>query len=199
MIMRRGALVPDEVLTEMMAERLCGSDTARGYILDGFPRTIQQALWLDEHLAVHRWAGLLAIICLEIDPQRVVERVLHRTVCPFCNTVYNTRSMPSKEKGICDHDGSVLIRRSDDNVEILLRRLETFERETEPLIEHYQDYPLFMRIDADRGVSVITEEIAAGMEHRFALMTDGGQIRAENSGRYVYRSFNPKQSVLHSL
>jgi adenylate kinase len=54
MIMRRGALVPDEVLTEMMAERLCGSDTARGYILDGFPRTIQQALWLDEHLAVHR-------------------------------------------------------------------------------------------------------------------------------------------------
>jgi hypothetical protein len=107
--------------------------------------------------------------------------------------------MPSKEKGICDHDGSVLIRRSDDNVEILRRRLETFERETEPLIEHYQDYPLFMRIDADRGVSVITEEIAAGMEHRFALMTDGGQIRAENSGRYVYRSFNPKQSVLHSL
>ena len=148
-----------------------------------FRGTLQQAHWLDEHLAVHRWAGLLAIISLQMNPQRVAERVVHREVCPFCNTVYNTRSMPPKDEGICDHDGSVLIQRNDDNAVVLRQRLETFERETEPLIEHYQAYPLFIRIDADRGISVITEEIAASMERSFALMTDGGKIGTENSER----------------
>jgi adenylate kinase len=179
-IMRSGSLLPDQLINKMMADRLSAPDTVRGFILDGFPRTVQQALWLDEYLAIHRWVDLLAVISLQMNFQEVVERIVDRTTCPCCNATYNTKSMPPRKQGICDNDGAVLLRRDDDNVEVLRHRLEIFKRKTEPLIEHYEGYPLFIRINADRNTSVVAEEIAASVERRSSLMTDAGQIRAAN-------------------
>jgi adenylate kinase len=160
-IMKLGALVPDRIMTEMIASRLGLPDTEIGFILDGFPRTIRQAHWLDRYLSGRGQDARLGIINLRMPPQRIIERVIHRKVCPVCKTVYNTQLLPPKRLGRCDEDGSKLIQRTDDFPEVLQRRLDAFERETEPLIRHYRSYPLFIEVDADRPPSSVTKDIVA--------------------------------------
>lgn len=158
-IMKLGGLVPDPIMTEMVANRLGLSDTAAGFILDGFPRTVGQAQWLDEYLGAHRRGSQLAIISMSMDYRRIAERVIHRRVCPLCKTVYNIHFMPPKRTGRCDRDGSELQSRTDDGVEVFQTRLEVFRRETEPLIHYYRGHVLFIEIDADNPPSMVTENI----------------------------------------
>lgn len=170
-IMRRGGLVPDHVITEMVARRIAASDAAAGFILDGFPRTAMQARWLDGHLAVHRNFSSLTIINLHMEPQKIIERIIHRRICPCCKAVYNTRLKPPRQKGRCNRDGSVLVQRSDDSIEVFQERLDTFKRETEPLIEHYRSHRMFMTIDADRPALRVTKDIVESIARRNLRMS----------------------------
>lgn len=164
-IMKMGGLVPDPLMTEMVANRLGLSDAAAGFILDGFPRTVGQAQWLDAYLGAHRHGSLLAVISMSMDPRRIAERVIHRRICPLCKTVYNLQSMPPQRTGRCDRDGSELEARSDDSVAVFQTRLEVFRRETEPLIHYYRSHSLFIEIDADKPPSTITETIVTLLQN----------------------------------
>jgi adenylate kinase len=169
-IMRRGGLVTDHVITEMVADRLAVSDAAAGFILDGFPRTAKQAQWLDSHLAAHRNFAPLTIINLHMEPHKIIERIIHRRICPCCETVYNTRLKPPRRNGRCDHDCSALVQRSDDSIEVFQERLDAFKRETGPLIEHYRSHRMFMMVDADRPALNITKYIVESIARRNQLI-----------------------------
>lgn len=162
-IMHRGELLPDHVITEMVAGRISGSDAVAGFILDGFPRTVKQAQWLDGHLATHHHFAPLTIINLHMEPQKIIQRIIYRKICPCCQRVYNTRLKPPRQDGRCDEDGSALIQRSDDSVEVFQERLNAFKRETEPLIEYYLNHRRFTMIDADRPAPAVTKNIVESL------------------------------------
>jgi adenylate kinase len=161
--MKLGGLVPDAIMTEMVANRLSLSDTAMGFILDGFPRTVPQAQWLNEYLSDYRKGAVLGIISLYMDFDGIAERVAHRRVCPLCKATYNTRLMPPKRIGRCDKDGAELVRRGDDGVEVFEMRLDVFKHETEPLIHYYRGHSLFIEVDADKSPSLVTRDIVTGL------------------------------------
>lgn len=162
-IMKLGGLVPDQIMTEMVADRLGHNDTAAGFILDGFPRNVRQAQWLDRYLAAHPRRTVLGVVSMLIDLERNVERVIHRRVCPLCKSVYNTQLMPPKRIGRCDLDNSGLEQRSDDHFEVFQTRLAVFKRETEPLIRYYRGRRRFIEVDADKPPSIVTGDIVAGL------------------------------------
>jgi adenylate kinase len=162
-IMERGRLVPDEIMTEMVADRLGRADTALGFILDGFPRTIPQAMWLDGYLIDHRQRDVLGIVHLCMDFKGIVERIVHRRVCRLCKTLYNIQLKPPKRTGRCDKDDSELIQRSDDVLDVLQTRLDVFKRETEPLLQYYRCRSPFVQIEADQSPSIVTEAIIAAL------------------------------------
>jgi adenylate kinase len=162
-IMERGGLVPDEIMTEMVVDRLGRTDTALGFILDGFPRTIPQAMWLDGYLSEHRQRDVLGIVHLCMDFDGIVERIVHRRVCPFCKTLYNIQLKPPKRTGRCDKDDTELIQRSDDGLDVLQTRLDVFKRETEPLLQYYRCRSPFVQIEADESPSIVTEAIVAAL------------------------------------
>jgi adenylate kinase len=162
-IMKLGGLVPDQIMNGMVADRLGFADTASGFILDGFPRTVHQAEWLDRYLSDHREGAVLGIISMHMDFRGIVERVVNRRVCPLCKTVYNTHLMPPVRVGRCDKDDVELIQRSDDRLEVFETRLEVFKRETEPLIEYFRGRALFIEVDAEKPPSSVTRDIVAGL------------------------------------
>jgi len=162
-VMKLGGLVPDEMMTGMVADRLRAPDTLAGFILDGFPRTVGQAQWLDQHLEVHRADARLAVVSMYMEPRRIVERVVHRRICPLCKTAYNTQSLPPKRLGRCDKDGAELIQRSDDSPEVFAKRLGVFKQETEPLLEYYHGHSLFIEVDAAKSPASVSIEIASGL------------------------------------
>lgn len=169
-IMKRGGLVPNQIMTEMISDRLSRADTAAGFILDGFPRNIPQAQWLDGYLSSRLTRTHLAVISMAIDLERVVERIIHRRVCPVCKSVYNTQLMPPKRAGKCDLDGSRIEQRSDDRLEVFQTRIAVFKRETEPLIRYYRGRPRFIEVDAQNQPSEVTRAIISALEKRRTRM-----------------------------
>ncbi len=134
--MDKGELVPDEVVLDMLFERLKADDCQKGYILDGFPRTIPQAVELDKRLAA---AGIHPIaISLEVPDELIVERLTGRIVCEKCGAPYHKSASPPKVEGTCDRCGSPLIQRKDDSESVVLDRLKVFHEQTEPLKAHYE-------------------------------------------------------------
>lgn len=162
-IMKAGGLVPDELVNAMVADRLSDPDTEAGFILDGFPRTVGQAEWLDEYLGIHHKGAALAIVSMCMDYEQIVQRVVHRRVCPVCKTVYNTELMPPKQPGKCDLDDAALIQRNDDSEAVFQTRLEVFKRETEPLFEFYRSHFLFIEVDAGKAPSSVTRDISVSL------------------------------------
>lgn len=180
-IMKAGGLVPDPVMTEMVSNRLALADTARGFILDGFPRTVGQAQWLDGLLSARRQGAVLGIISMSVDYERIVERVAYRRVCPLCKTTYNTLLVPPKQIGKCDKDNTELEQRNDDRVEVLQKRLEVFRRETEPLVEHYRNHRLVIEVDAGQSPSSVTRDIAVSLAAFRKASLDGSQMPESRS------------------
>ena len=162
-IMKSGGLVPDDLVNQMVADRLRDRDTEAGFILDGFPRTVGQAEWLDEYLDAHRKGEALAIVSMCMDCDQIVQRVVHRTVCPVCKTVYNTELMPPRRAGHCDLDDAELIQRNDDSAAVFQKRLEVFKRETEPLFEFYRSHFLFIEVDAGKSPTSVTRDISTNL------------------------------------
>jgi adenylate kinase len=163
-IMGRGELVPDDLVDAMVAERLKNPDCARGFILDGFPRTIGQAEWLDEH--IQDWSHGLPVIAiqLKVDYTLLVRRVTGRRNCPTCGSIYNVYLQLPKDDMRCDLDGTPLIRRSDDTEEVFTDRLRSYTEQTEPVVAHYRAMNRVLDLNGDQPVDAVTAEILASIK-----------------------------------
>jgi adenylate kinase len=134
--MESGGLVPDEVVIGIVQERLEESDCLRGFILDGFPRTVAQAESLRDMLAANG-RRIDRVVCIDIPHADLVDRMVGRRICSSCGRGYHVKYDPSKLEGLCDGCGSKLIQRADDVYETVAKRLDVYEQQTRPLIEYY--------------------------------------------------------------
>jgi adenylate kinase len=142
----------------MVAARLQEPDTEHGYILDGFPRTLNQAEWLDRQLVAY----LLPVVAINIVVEETVllERITGRLTCPICGTIYNIYSKPPKHDRVCDFDGAALIQRADDTVQVFHERMRAFEQKTSAVIEYYREHGnRFAEVDGDRPIDEVTQSI----------------------------------------
>lgn len=149
--MDKGELVPDEVVTGIVIERLKKPDTAKGYILDGFPRTLKQAEDLDGALAA-TGSSIDMAVYFATSAQVAIERLSGRRVCKACGFNYHVRNIPPKVGGICDKCGSPLFQRPDDKEETVRNRLKVYEGQTKPLIDYYAAKGILKRVSGDLGV-----------------------------------------------
>jgi len=147
--MDKGQLVPDELAIAMTERRLKGADAKKGFILDGFPRTIAQAE------ALSKFTKLDAAVNLFLEPEELIKRNTGRRVCPKDDTVYHIFMNPPKKAGVCDKCGTPLVIRADDREEVVRKRIETYEKQTAPLIKYYRDRGLLREVYA----SGLIEEI----------------------------------------
>ncbi len=158
--MDAGELVPDELIVKMAAERLNESDALDGFILDGFPRTIEQAKALDKQLT-EMGRRVTAAILVDVPDQEVVRRISGRRMCVKSGHNYHVDFDPPKREGVCDQDGSRLIQRDDDKDEVVRNRLKVYHDQTEPLIDHFDDQGLMRRIDGTRSPAEVHDHIRA--------------------------------------
>jgi adenylate kinase len=163
-IMGRGELVPDSLVNEMVAIRLLEPDTARGYILDGFPRTLGQANWLDGRLASQPEALPVVAVSIQVNYNQLLRRITGRRNCPVCQTIYNIYMNPPEKEGFCDLEGAALVQRADDTEEVFKERMRAYEALTAPVVEHYRELGRFAEVDGDRPIAVIAAGIVAAVE-----------------------------------
>jgi len=159
-LMSKGQLVPDDLVNQMVAERLAEPDTEHGYILDGFPRTLNQAEWLDSQLVAY----MLPVVAVSIVvPQdELLKRVTGRLICPVCGTIYNIYSEPPKQPGLCDFDGATLTQRADDTEPVFWERMKAFEAKTTPVIDYYRSHGnRFAEVNGNLPVDQVTQSIRA--------------------------------------
>jgi adenylate kinase len=163
-IMGRGELVPDSLVDEMVAVRLLEPDTTRGYILDGFPRTLGQAQWLDARIAAQIESLPVVAVSIQVNYNQLLRRITGRRNCPVCQTIYNVYMHPPKQDGICDIEGAELVQRADDTEEVFKERMRAYEALTAPVVEHYRAQGRFAEVDGDRPIAVIASGIVAAVE-----------------------------------
>ncbi len=154
---RSGRLVPDEVVLGLIETRLGRADATRGFILDGFPRTVAQAEGLKALLGSN--GGLDRVVNLVVPTEVVVNRLRDRWLCSQCGAIYNTSTAKPKVAGICDRCGGALQQRTDDEPETVRRRLEVYARETAPLVAYYQRESVLRNVDASGPVTEVFEAI----------------------------------------
>jgi adenylate kinase len=147
-IMKEGRLVPDATVIEIIEDRFRKGDGARGFILDGFPRTLAQAEALEVILARHR-LPVERVLLLEVRDEAIVERLTGRRSCPVCQTPYHVKFVPPKKAGVCDKDGAALVQRPDDGEDKVRTRLAKYHEETEAVIPYYDRRGLVRRIDGE--------------------------------------------------
>ncbi|HEV2326744.1 MAG TPA: adenylate kinase [Terracidiphilus sp.] len=161
-IMARGELVPDSLVEEMAEHRLRKPDTARGYILDGFPRTLGQAAWLDGKMAA--LALPVVAVSIHVDYNQLLRRITGRRNCPVCQTIYNVYVNPPRREGLCDVEGAELVQRVDDTEEVFKERIRAYEALTAPVVEHYRTLGRFAEVNGDRPIPEIAASIIAAVE-----------------------------------
>lgn len=159
--MNKGLLVPDDIVVKITLERLNQDDCKNGFLLDGFPRTLNQAEMFDK-LASDRKLDL--VILLEVNEEGLIKRLTGRRSCPKCGKIYNIYYTPPKKDNICDDDGETLITRSDDTVETVKKRLDVYKNETMPLISYYEKKGILKRVDGDRSVEEVFKQIMEVIE-----------------------------------
>ena len=161
--MNAGALVPDEVIHDIIVERFSKDDLDNGFLFDGYPRTKAQAE--DLSLILKQLNKKIdAVINLDISDEDLVKRITGRRLCPACGEIYNIYYKKPSKEGICDKCGAELIQRKDDNLESLETRLSEYHKNTQPLIEYYEEMGLVKNTDASKGVDVVFEEIRSFLE-----------------------------------
>ena len=158
--MEKGELVPDNVIMKIVIERLQEGEADAKYMFDGFPRTPEQALMLDEVLKSHG-GRVEQVFLLDVPREILVDRLSGRRVCKNCGAVYHIRNIPSKVVGVCDLCKGFLYQRSDDTEETVLNRLEVFKKQTQSLIDYYEKRKVLFRIDAGRKKENTQAEIVS--------------------------------------
>lgn len=162
-LMDRGELVPDELVNEMVADRLQQPDTANGHILDGFPRTLGQAEWLDSYLAAQSGSLPVIAVSIKVGYTQLLRRITGRRTCPVCKSSYNIYLQPPKVDEKCDLDGTPLARRSDDTEEVFEERMRTYESLTAPVVEHYRALGRFEEVDGEQPVDAVAAAVMAAV------------------------------------
>lgn len=160
--MEKGLLVPDEITTKMILERLADSDCAKGFILDGYPRTLEQAKALDEALK-QREEEVEKAVYINVSVEELVRRLSGRFICRNCQTPYHEINSPPKVAGMCDRCGGELYQRPDDSPETVRKRLGVYFAETAPLIDYYREAEKLVEINGGRGVEEVGEELIAAL------------------------------------
>lgn len=168
-IMDRGELVPDQLVNGMVADRLRQADCVRGFILDGFPRTVAQAEWLDGFLKECAKPPSVAlapvVIKLDVDYNEVLRRLGGRRSCPTCGRIYNVYLQPPRVADTCDVESSRLVARSDDSEAVISERLKAYDRQTLPLAEYYRKSGRLREVNGDQPVERVTAEMFKAIEH----------------------------------
>lgn len=148
---RSGGLVPDDLVARLVGRRLSCRDARRGFILDGFPRSVSQARFLDNLLET-RNLSKPTIVHLDVPEVELIRRAACRTICPSCGATYS-------KPGVCSTDGAPLIRRTDDSAGVILDRLQAFRSVTAAVLEHYADGAIYHRIDASRSIAEVSARL----------------------------------------
>ncbi len=174
-VMDRGELVSDDLVCEMVRQRLKQPDCKRGYVLDGFPRTEAQAGWLDALLddrlfdnsrPTRAWP---IVIRLDVDYNQLLLRISGRRSCPTCGRIYNVHFQPPRVEGICDVDGSKLITRNDDRLEVIQPRLAAYQEQTAPVADYYQRTGRLISVNGDQPMDAVTKQIFRILEDHHAV------------------------------
>lgn len=160
--MDAGNLVPDELIVDLIVERVNQSDCEDGFLLDGYPRTIPQADALADALE-KLGRTVTSALLIELDDEEVVRRLSGRRVCVQAGHGYHLEFDPPKHDGICDQDGSRLIQRDDDNEEVIRNRLAVYHEQTQPLADYYEDRGLLRRFDGSRDQTEVHDRIRAAL------------------------------------
>ena len=161
--MDKGLLVPDDLVIALVEDRLNKADAKEGFLLDGFPRTVAQAVSLDSILDKNN-DKLTKVINISVDPVILIERAVGRRVCKTCGMTYHVKFNPPKEEGICDKDGTKLIQRDDDTEETVKTRISVYFDQTAPLIDYYRAQNLLVDIDGAKDIDKVFEDIVNGLE-----------------------------------
>lgn len=161
--MDKGQLVPDEVVVGMVKDRLSQPDCAKGFLLDGFPRTLAQAESLSKTLEV-MGIKLDGVINIDVPRERLMARLTGRRVCKGCGASYHVIFNPPKTDMVCNTCGGELYQRSDDNEETVGNRLDVYEAQTQPLIDYYKERGLLLNINGDQDIDIVLKEILAALK-----------------------------------
>ena len=159
----RGELVPDDVTIAMIQERISRTDCEDGALLDGFPRTAPQAEALDTMLAELCKGQVDAVPCITVPDKVLIERLTGRRTCCAQGHVYHTLFNPPMDAGVCDIDGSELYQRQDDTVETVSNRISVYKKQTQPLIEYYQNRGVLLEIDGDQSIEAVFTATLTGL------------------------------------
>ncbi|MCM3635660.1 adenylate kinase [Paenibacillus camelliae] len=154
----QGLLVPDEITNGIVKERLAQADCEKGFLLDGFPRTIQQAEALDSMLQ-ELGRSIDHVVNLDVDRDLLLARLTGRRICKSCGATYHIMFNPPKAEGVCDKDGGELYQRSDDSEEKVGTRLDEYTSKTAPLLDYYSKQGLLREVNGEQDINVVTAEI----------------------------------------
>ncbi|MDA5110104.1 MULTISPECIES: adenylate kinase [Brevibacillus] len=158
--MDKGLLVPDEIVIGIVRERLAMDDCAKGFLLDGFPRTVPQAEALTATLK-ELGREIDHVININVRREFLIERLTGRWICPICGASYHTLFNPPKEAGVCDKDGGKLFQRDDDKPEVVAQRLDVNIAQAQPLIDYYAEQGLLRNINGEQDIQVVFAEITS--------------------------------------
>jgi adenylate kinase len=164
--MDKGALVPDEVVVDIVSEALSGGACKDGWILDGFPRTMKQAEELGKKTKKLGIRGVDVVFYFSVDDDTVVKRLSGRRMCKQCGTSYHTEFMPPKKEGVCDRCGGQLYQRDDDKPDTVKKRLVAYRNDTEPLIGYYRKKKLLEEVEGNASPGAVRRTIEDAMARR---------------------------------
>ena len=164
-VMERGELVSDDLVNGMVADRIKHPDCDRGFVLDGFPRTVAQAEWLDRELAGKAGnTGPTVVVDVDVSYNQLLQRLTGRRTCPVDGKIYNIYLQPPKENGVCDVCGTQLFQRVDDTEEVISERLKSYERQTLPLEDFYRKQGRLRRINGEQPVEQVLADMFRAIE-----------------------------------
>ncbi|PKY12057.1 adenylate kinase [Acidithiobacillus marinus] len=164
-VMDSGALVSDDIIMDIVAERLTLEDALAGVIFDGFPRTVHQANALDA-LLERGGSQISAVLHIALDDEEIVERLSGRRVCSGCGAIYHVLYHPAQTSGKCDICGADVVQREDDHPDVIRKRLAVYEAETAPLVAYYHDRPAYHRIDGHGETDVVFARIVEAVRDK---------------------------------
>ena len=162
--MDQGKLVPDELVVEIVKDRLMEPDCASGALLDGFPRTVVQAVFLDKVLPDIQ-SGIDRVLSIEVNEEELIERLTGRRVCSDCGANYHIKFKPPKVRNVCDQCGGDLYQRDDDSLGTVKERLEVYKNQTEPLIKFYMEQGVLSTIDGNQDIDTVFKQIDSILEN----------------------------------